>query len=379
MLPARVRHRFPIFEHAVYLNSCSQGALSDAVRDAYAAYLRDWEEEGAPWEYWVERTEAARAAFAALVGANPDEIAVTTSLSQGVSALVSGLRFDRGRTRIVVSDFEFPTVGQIAHAQELRGLAVVHVPEAGDGTIPLERWAAAVDERTALVAFPYVCYRNGSRLDVAAIARLARERGALVLLDAYQASGAIPIDVAGLGVDFLATGTVKYLLGSAGLGFLYCRAGLVEEILPTQTGWFADEDIFAMDIHDYSPSRTARRFEAGTPPVPSIYAGIAGIGLVREIGVAAVEEHVRGLNALLLDGLDELGARVVTPRDPGSRGPLVCVASADEHALVSALASDRIVTSSRDGNLRISPHAYNSAEDVAALLEALARQRHLLA
>jgi selenocysteine lyase/cysteine desulfurase len=379
MLPARVRHRFPIFEHAVYLNSCSQGALSDAVRDAYAAYLRDWEEEGAPWEYWVERTEAARAAFAALVGASPDEIAVTTSLSQGVSALVSGLRFDRGRTRIVVSDFEFPTVGQIAHAQELRGLEVVHVPEAGDGTIPLERWAAAVDERTALVAFPYVCYRNGSRLDAAAIAGLARERGALVLLDAYQASGAIPIDVGALGVDFLATGTVKYLLGSAGLGFLYCRAGLVEEILPTQTGWFADEDIFAMDIHDYSPSPTARRFEAGTPPVPSIYAGIAGIGLVREIGVVAVEEHVRGLNALLLDGLDELGARVVTPRDPGSRGPLVCVASADEHALVSALASDRIVTSSRDGNLRISPHAYNSAEDVAALLEALSGQRHLLA
>jgi selenocysteine lyase/cysteine desulfurase len=378
-LPARVRHRFPIFEHSVYLNSCSQGALSDAVRDAYAAYLRDWEEQGAPWEYWVERAEAARASFAALVGASPDEIAVTTSLSQGVSSLVSGLRFDRGRTKIVVSDFEFPTVGQIAHAQELRGLEVVHVPEAGDGTIPLERWAAAIDERTALVAFPYVCYRNGSRLDAAAIARLARDRGALVLLDAYQATGAIPIDVRELGVDFLATGTVKYLLGSAGLGFLYCRARLVDEILPTQTGWFADEDIFAMDIHDYSPSRTARRFEAGTPPVPSIYAGVAGIELVREIGVAVIEEHVRGLNSLLLEGLDDLGARVVTPRKASLRGPLVCVASTDEHGLVSALASERIVASSRDGNLRISAHAYNSADDVAAVLEALAGQRRLLA
>jgi selenocysteine lyase/cysteine desulfurase len=378
-LPARVRHRFPIFEHSVYLNSCSQGALSDAVRDAYAAYLRDWEEQGAPWEYWVERAEAARTSFAALVGASSDEIAVTTSLSQGVSSLVSGLRFDRGRTKIVVSDFEFPTVGQIAHAQELRGLEVVHVPEAGDGTIPLERWAAAIDERTALVAFPYVCYRNGSRLDAAGIARLARDRGALVLLDAYQATGAIPIDVRELGVDFLATGTVKYLLGSAGLGFLYCRARLVDEILPTQTGWFADEDIFAMDIHDYSPSRTARRFEAGTPPVPSIYAGVAGIELVREIGVAVIEEHVRGLNSLLLEGLDDLGARVVTPRKASLRGPLVCVASTDEHGLVSALASERIVASSRDGNLRISAHAYNSADDVAAVLEALAGQRRLLA
>ena len=361
------------------MNACSQGALSDAVRQAYEDYLRDWEEKGAPWEYWVERSETARTAFAGLVGARPDEVAVTTSISQGISAVMSGIRFDGGRTKIVVSDFEFPTVGQIAHAQELRGRRVVHVPEAGDATIPLERWDEAIDEETAVVAFPYVCYRNGSRLDVEAVTRLAHERGALVLVDAYQAAGAIPIDVKALGVDFLAAGTVKYLLASAGLGFLYCRGELVEEVLPVQTGWFADEDIFQMDIHDYSPSRTARRFEAGTPPVPNIYAGIAGISLMREIGVAETEEHVRGLNALLLDGLDELGARVVTPRDPARRGPLIAVASTDEHALVSALAGEGVITSSRDGNLRISMHCYNSADDVTAVLAAVEHHRDLLA
>ncbi|MGH3029217.1 MAG: aminotransferase class V-fold PLP-dependent enzyme [Gaiellaceae bacterium] len=378
-LPERIRRRFPILERLVYVNSCSQGALSDAVQSAYADYLRDWDEQGAPWEYWVERAEAARASFADLVNADPDEVAVTTSLSAGVSALLSGLRFEGERQAIVVSDFEFPTVGQIAHAQELRGRRVVHVPEAEDATIPLERFDEAIDETTALVAVTHVCYRNGSRVDVEVVAELAHERGALVLLDSYQAAGAIPIDVRALGVDFLAAGTVKYLLGSAGLAFLYCRRDLVERIRPTSTGWFADEDIFEMDIHDYSPSPTARRFEFGTPPIPSIYAGIAGIELVKEIGVAETEEHVRGLTTLLIEGVDGLGGRVATPRDPERRGPLVAVASTDEHALVAALAADGIVTSSRDGNLRVSPHAYNSAEDIEAVLAALARHRHLLA
>jgi selenocysteine lyase/cysteine desulfurase len=378
-LPGRVRHRFPILERLTYVNSCSQGALSDAVRAAYEDYLRDWDEQGAPWEYWVGRAEAARAAFAGLVGADPDEVAVTTSLSAGVSALFSGLRFEGERTAIVVSDFEFPTVGQIAHAQELRGRSVVHVPEAGDATIPLEHFEAAIDERTALVCISAVCFRNGSRIDVEGVVRLAHERGALVLVDAYQAAGAIPLDVRALGCDFLAAGTVKYLLGSAGLAFLFCRRDLVETIRPTSTGWFADEDIFQMDIHDYSPSPTARRFEHGTPPIPSIYAGVAGIALAQELGVAETEEHVRGLVAALVDGVDELGARVVTPRGPERRGPLVAIAAADEHALVTALAADGVVTSSRDGNLRVSFHGYNSAEDVDAVLAALRRHRHLLA
>ena len=378
-LPDRIRHRFPIFERKVYVNSCSQGALSDAVREAYENYLRDWEEKGAPWEYWVEQAEAARASFAGLVNARPDEVAVTTSVSAGVSALFSGLGFERGRTKIVLSDFEFPTVGQISHAQELRGRRVVHVPEAADATIPLEHFDAVIDEETALVAVAYVCYRNGSRVDVEGVVRLAHERGALLLLDAYQAVGAIPVDVRALEVDFLAAGTVKYLLGSAGLGFLYCRSDLVEQILPTATGWFADEDIFRMDIHDYSPSPTARRFEAGTPPIPNIYAGIAGIELMKEIGIAETEEHVRGLNALLVEGVEELGGRVVTPRDPARRGPLIAIASTDEHALVAALDAEGIVTSSRDGNLRISAHCYNSAEDIAAVLSALERHRRLLA
>ncbi len=379
-LGERIRHRFPIFERRTYINSCSQGALSDAVRSAYDDYLRDWDDRGAPWDYWLEQTERARGAFAALVGAERGEIAVTTSLSAGVSALASAFPLDAERKRIVLSDFEFPTVGQIWHAQELRGAQVEHVLQrSGEATIPLERFDEAIDERTALVAITHVCYRNGAMLDVPGIVRLAHERGALVLLDAYQSLGTLPLDVRSLDVDFLASGVLKYLLGSAGLGFLYCRRDLVERLLPTQTGWLADEDVFAMNHRRYSPSHTASRFESGTPPIPSIYAGVAGMELMQEIGIAETREHVQALNDRLTEGVDGLGGRVVTPREHDRRGALVCIASSDPEALVAALAQDGVVTSSRDGNLRVSAHCYNTAADVDAVLAGLARRRDLLA
>jgi selenocysteine lyase/cysteine desulfurase len=378
-LPARIRHRFSIFERRIHINSCSQGALSDSVRRAYERYLADWDEHGAPWEYWVEQLEAARRSVAGLIGAHTDAVAVTTSVSAGLSAIASGLRFDQGRTKILVSDFEFPTVGQIWHAQEARGAVVEHIPAEPGGTIPPERFEAAIDEQTALVAVTHVCFRNGSRIDVKGVAELAHEHGALVFLDAYQSVGSLPVDVRDLDCDFMAAGVLKYLLGSAGLGFLYCRSELVTQIAPTATGWFADRDIFQMDIRDYSPAPTARRFEAGTPPVPSLYAGIAGIELMREIGIAETEAHVRGLNALLHDGVEELGGRVATPREAERSGALVCIPSTDVDALVAALAAEGVVTSSRDDKLRVSAHCYNTAEDVQAVLDVLAANRRLLA
>jgi selenocysteine lyase/cysteine desulfurase len=378
-LPAKCRHRFPIFEKQVYLNSCSQGALSDHVRAAYEAYLRDWDDKGAPWDYWVERTEAARAAFARLINAEPDEIAVTTSLSAGVAALASGLRFAGPRHKVVLTDWEFPTIGQIWHAQEARGARVVHVGEDDSGQIHPKSFRSVIDEETKLVSVTHVCYRNGAKLDVESVARIAHEHDVPVLLDAYQSIGSLVVDVRALGVDFLACGALKYLLGSAGLGFLYCRRELWEQAWPTATGWFADEDIFSMDVHDFSPARNARRFQSGTPPIPSIYAGIAGIELMEEIGIAATQKHVRKLTELLIEGVDELGGTVVTPRDPSRRGALVCIRSTDAVRLVSQLAAEGIVTSSRDSNLRVSPHAYNTPEDIKAVLWELGRQRELLA
>jgi selenocysteine lyase/cysteine desulfurase len=374
-----VRDEFPIFEHAVYANSCSQGALANRVRAAAEEWLAGWDENGAEWEYWVERNEQARTSFADLVHAEPDDVAVTTSVSQAVSALVSALDLSGERNRIVVSEYEFPTVGQIAHAQELRGAEVVHVVPGPDGRIPLERFGQAIDERTALVCCTAVSFRSGHRNDVTAIAELGHAHGAIVLADSYQAIGALELDVRSLGADVVTGGTVKYLLGSAGLAFMWIREPLRMQLLPTQTGWFADEDIFAMSIADYSPHATARRFDSGTPPVPSLYPGVAGMQLVAEVGVPAIEAHVRTLVDRLLAGLDELGATVATSRGENEYGPLVCVVSTDPNALVDVLATDGIITSTRDSSLRISLHLYNVAEDVDRILSALAVHRELLA
>jgi len=222
-----------------------------------------------------------------------------------------------------------------------------------------------------------VSYRTGLRLPVEEIAAVARSRGALTVLDAYQAAGSYPLDVETLDVDVVAAGVLKYLLASAGLAFMWVRPGL--DLVPTQTGWFADRDIFEMDHRDYSPSPTARRFQSGTPPVPAIYGGIAGMELMLEIGIAETRAHVNGLNERLIAGLDELGARLVTPREAEYRGALICVKAVDAPALVSALGADGIVTSERDGNLRISAHAYNNEADIDAVLRALAGHRDLLA
>jgi selenocysteine lyase/cysteine desulfurase len=363
-----IRGRFPVFRDKVYVNSCSQGALSDTVRAAYEEYLDGWDENGAEWEHWVERSEAARAAFAALLGAAADDVAIQTSVSAAVSGLVSAIQFRGERNRIVISENEFPTIGQIAHAQELRGAEVVQVephPEA---------FAAAIDERTALVASTLVSFRTGAVHDVEAIYGVAREHGALMLVDGYQGIGAIPLEAAKAG-DVVVGGTVKYLLASAGLAFMALRPGLVDELVPVQTGWFADENVFDMQIASYRPHRSGRRFDAGTPPVPNIYAGVAGVGLIADVGVERIQKHVRELVVRLVAGLYELkGTLAAVPH-----GPLVCIRSTDAPALVAAVAGDGVVASERDSNLRVSLHLYNTDEDVDAVLAALARHRSLLA
>lgn len=372
-----IRDRFPIFKNKVYLNSCSQGALSIDVKKAYEAHLDDWTEKGSPWELWVERSETARHAFAGLVNAEADEVAVTTSVSAGVSALASGMDFSGERNRVVVSDFEFPTVAQIWHAQERRGAKVVHVPAAGN-SIPLERFAEAIDERTRLVSITHVAFRNGSRLDVEAIIDLAHRKGAHVLLDSYQALGTFPIDVKQLKVDYLAGGALKYLLGSAGLAWLYVRKEHVPTLHPTTMGWFSQANIFAMDIYANTPSPSARRFETGTPPVPSIYAGVAGIKLIRSIGLDKIEAHLREITGAIIEGAMRRGFNLVSPIDPKRHGALITLRSHKVDLLVKHLEDDGIITSSRNDNLRISPHIYNNMSDVDRLIDCLTKSKELL-
>jgi selenocysteine lyase/cysteine desulfurase len=368
---AALRSKFPVLAHKVYLNSGSYCALAESVREAINAYLDDRLLLGANWDVWVTKNEAVRTAMAAVLRASPDEIAVTASASAGINALSSAFDFTRGRDKVIVSDFEFPTNAQIWHAQERRGARVVHVPRAADGYIPLENFERLIDSQTLLVAVTHVCFRNGARLDIPGIVRLAHARGARVLLDCYQAVGAISVDVGKLGVDFAVGGMLKYLLGTAGIGFLYVRGELIPGLTPSNSGWFAQERIFDMDISANRPSPTARRFEAGTPPVVNCYAAEAGLKIILDIGAAAIEARIRALTRRCMDGLEEIGWAAVTPRQAERRGPMVAVASGDPARLFARLAERDIVTSFRDANIRATVHFYNSEDDIDAFVAAL--------
>ena len=366
-----LRRRFPVLERKTYLNSGSYCALADSVRDAINAYMDDRLQVGANWDVWVTKNEAVRRAMAAVLRAAPDEIAVTASASAGLNALASALEFRAPRNKVVVSDFEFPTNAQIWHAQELRGARVVHVPRTESGDIPLESFATLIDEQTQLVAVTHVCFRNGARLDIPGIVRLAHARGARVLLDCYQAVGGLTVDVKKLDVDFAVGGMLKYLLGTAGIGFLYVRESLIPTLTPTHSGWFAQEDIFAMDITANRPAPNARRFEAGTPPVVNCYAAEAGLKIILELGTEAIEERVRALTRRCMTGLESIGWPSVTPAADERRGPMVCVPARDTAQLFATLLEQDIVTSFRDNNIRATVHFYNSEDDIDRFIAAL--------
>ena len=376
VLARMFREKFPIFETKYFINSCSKGALSIEVQQAYQQYLQDWAEQGSPWELWVTQHEEFRGQVAKLLHADADEIAIKTSVSDAVIAIANSLDYSGERKKIIVDDYAFPTTAQIWHAQEKHGASVVHIHETDKATLPLEKYAEVIDEETLVVSLTHVCYRHGGKQDIAEIAKLAHEKGALVLLDSYQALGTFPIDVAELGVDFLVGGMLKYLLGSAGLAFLYVHDEHIQTLLPSVSGWFAQSDIFAMDIYQNNFASSARRFESGTPPNANVYAGIAGLKLVENIGIPQIERHIQTITSAIKDRARE---RNYTIRTPETHGAMIAIQSHDVEQLVGLLAeNDNVIVSSRDGNLRISPHFYNDLSDVDALFAGLLKYEHLL-
>lgn len=378
---AALRARFPTLGNTIYLNSGSYGLLADSVAAAVESYLESRRTKGADWGDWVGRAERLRVQMAELLNADGDEIAITASASAGMNAVASALDFSGDRNRILVSDYEFPTSGQIWHAQEKRGAVVHHIPENDHGVIPVEHFERAIDERTRLVVLSHVCYRHGAKFSaehIQEIVRLAHRSGAHVLLDSFQLAGTESLDVRGLGVDFVVGGMLKYLLGSAGIGYLYVRQALIDELVPTASGWFAQADIDAMDIHANDPSPTARRFQAGTPPVPNCYAAEAGLDIILGLGTEAIGRQVRATTRYALDRLAEAGISIATPSEDELRGPMIAIRANDDEELVRRLMARRIVTSSRDGNLRAGFHFYNDEADVDGWIEALRAERHLL-
>jgi selenocysteine lyase/cysteine desulfurase len=369
-----IRSRFRIFDRKIYLNSCSQGALSDAVEASVLEHLRTWHEGGSPWDLWVQKYEEARGQFARFLGAETDEIAVVPSASAGINSIASALDFQQ-RKKVVLGEFEFPTMGHVWLAQQKRGAQLEYLA-AQNERIPTESYAKAIDTNTAIVPVTHICFMNGFRSNVAEIARLAHAKGALVFMDDYQDCGTRPIDVKALDVDFYVSGTLKYLLGPSGVAFLYVRKSLISSLSPTISGWFAQRNPFAFDVKHLDLAPSARRFEAGTPPIPNIYAAMAGIGILQEIGLEQVAPQIRKLAQMLILGARELGIHVKTPAD--SVGPLVVLQSKNVEAVLARLAEENIIGSGRHDGLRISFHVHNNSEDVRAVLKVLEKCSDLM-
>lgn len=368
---AALRQEFPLLQRKTYLNSGSYCALANRVKAAFDAYMEDRLLVGANWDVWIGKNEAVRHEMAKLLRVKDDEMAITASASAGLNALASAFDFTAGRNKIVVSDFEFPTAAQIWHAQSGRGAEIVHVHPREDGMIHLEDFERAIDENTKLVAITHVCYRNGVKQDVKAIAKLAHEKGALLLLDCYQSVGTELIDLKALDVDFAIGGMLKYLLGTAGLGFLYVRDSLIEALHPSNSGWFAQENIAAMDITANRPSHSARRFEAGTPAVVNCYASLVGLEIINGIGLEVIGARVGELTRLCMERLAEIGWPALTPMAAELHGPLVAIKAKDAAGLSHQMGERDIVTSYRDGNLRVGLHYYNNEDDIDMLIRAM--------
>lgn len=371
---AAYRAEFPIFERATYLNTCSLGALGTRVRAAVGRFLDLWETWGASAWYgpWWEELDALRASFAGVVGAGAEEVALAPSITGAITAVASCFDY-AARPRVLVSDIDFPTVPYQWLAR--RGVEVVYASSPDGLSVPVETFERLIDERTQLVVASHVYFQSGEIQDVAALARLAHARGALLLVDAYQSVGQLPVDVHALGVDFLVSGGLKWLLGGPGIAYLYVRRGLHEALAPSVVGWFAHGRQFAFDTRRFEYAEDARRFQAGTPSVAAIYAARAGLDYVHEIGPVRLRARQVELLTDLAGGLREIGA---APRMRGAAQDLagiLTVPVADPPAAVAALRGDRVIVDARPGVIRLSPYFYNSAEDLERTLAAL--RRHL--
>lgn len=373
LAPAQFRTLFPALDDAPHFASCSQGALSDHLAHTMQRMTAGLMDAQAPWGAWVAKVEEYRSLAGRFLGTSGENVAVLSCASECAFQVVSSLDWSGERNRLVTSDLEFPSVGNVWRAQR-DGIDVVNV-EGVEAALHADNWIPLIDERTKLVSIPLVSYINGTRPEIERVVEHAHSVGALVFVDAYQGAGVVPFSVDGLGCDYLVTGNLKYLLGLPGIAMLYVRDSGNVERPAALTGWFGRVNPFAFDPAGVDYPANARRFELGTHPIPSAYAGVAGFEMVAKLDPAAAWEHIVGLREYLAEQLRGLGLQLDYPEDPAHRGPQVAVIGEDPDDLAARLAERRIGTSPRGERLRLSLHAYSAERDIDALVSALREVR----
>jgi kynureninase len=371
------RSEFPILEHTTYLINHSLGAMPRRADERVAEYTRTWRERGIrAWaEGWWDLPLRVGDQVGRIIGAPPGTTAMHQNVAIAEAIVLSCFEPTPPRNRVVYERGNFPSVRYLYQAQ--RDLEVVVCED--DGAI-----VDAIDERTLLVPISHVLFKSGEIQDVAAIVSRAHEAGAHVILDAYQSAGIVPLDVTTLGVDFAVGGSVKWLCGGPGNGWLYVRPDLAERLEPAFTGWQAHETPFAFE-EEMRYADGAARFLTGTPNVPALYAGTAGYDLVEEIGVERIRANSLRQTDLLIALADAAGFGVASPRDHERRGGTVTVHVEEFPAVHKELAERQILCDFRPGaGIRVGPHYYTSDDElhrvigqIAEIVETRAYERHL--
>jgi len=373
LTPLQARREFPILGRRNYLNSCSLGALSTRS-EAYLDEFRErWHTMGASawYEHWLGRLALLRGRVSAFAGGAEGTVALVPSTSAALSAVAESVhrKAAEGRNRVVCSELDFPTLGyQWAVKPEVE-LVVLPSPD-GVGMDP-EQYAEAVDERTLFLATSHVFFTTGFIQDLPRLAGIAHDAGAYCLIDGYHGAGQIPLHLADWDVDFYTAGPLKWLCGGPGLAYLYVRSSLIGELEPRVTGWFAASNAFDFDIRDFRFHDDARRFEMGTPALPTVHTALGGQEIIEEVGMAAITERNRALTGHLVEGCRERGMELTLPADSEHRSAIVMIRHANPAGAVAHLATRGIIVDHRPGHVRVSPHFYNLEEELEAFLDAL--------
>ena len=362
------RARIPLLATTIPMNNCSQAPQMVITRAAAERYLDSWNRCGMDWDDWMTEVQLAKQAFAHLINASAEDIAVFSSVSEATSAVASAISFDGERRDVVTTEAEFPTIGHVWLAQERRGARVRWVP-VRDGELSLDDYT--IDEHTAIVSATHGYYLNGFTQDLAALSTKAHERGALLYVDAYQTLGTVPVDVQALDADFLAAGNLKFLMGVPGIAFLYVKPDVARRLEPTMTGWFGRSNPFGFDPKKLDWAPNASRFDSGTPPVANAYISRAGMEVINQIGVPNIRAWLEVLGQRLIDGGRERGFTLHGTTDITRKTATTAFVVPDSHAVEIGMRRAGVLPSARGPVIRLAPHFYNTPNDVDTALDVL--------
>ena len=381
------RKEFPILEKSVFMISNSLGAMPRGVYERMHEYAEMWATRGVrAWaEGWWDMPVTVGNRIARILGAQEGSVTMHQNVAIAEQVVLSCFEFRPGRDKVVYSAMNFPSVMYVYEAQRRRGARIEVVPSEDGITIPTEAMLRAIDETTLLVPISHVLFKSAYIQDARAICRRAREVGAHVVLDVYQGAGTVPIDVGELDVDFVVGGSVKWLCGGPGAGYLYVNPKIAPRLEPLVTGWMGHAAPFAFEPGPVRYAEGSFRFLNGSPHVPALYSATTGYDIILEIGVERIREKSKRQVARLIDLARDRGWRVNVPTEPEQRGGTVAIDVPQGLAVAKELIRREFLVDFRPGaGVRVSPHFYTKDEEIdltvkeiAGILETRAYERHL--